>query len=163
MIIDLVSECGIDVSQWSFKKNGSKAKYPQSNSRFCYEWAFGGDTEPYLFCIWYKSLKSINESVCFRVNLRKKASELDKIPSPVNKQHAKKSRRFDKLLETAFKTASPVRVVIVHNEHHPSKNLPKERTVQYRMLDEANWYVRSYDSNNGDVNLERSQEFANKS
>ena len=156
MIIDLVSECGIDVSHWSFKKNGEKVKYPQSNSRFCYEWAFGGRTEPYLFCIWYESLECIDGAVCFCVNLRKKAIRHEAGSSPGDKQHAKKSRNFDRLLEDAFKTASPVRVVIVDNEHRPPKAHSKGSTVQYRMLDKAHWYVRNYDVNNGDVVLERS-------
>jgi 5-methylcytosine-specific restriction protein A len=56
-IMELVEQAGIDVSKWSVNENGTKIKTtPAANPQYCYEWAFGGNGEPTLLCIWHRSM-----------------------------------------------------------------------------------------------------------
>ena len=52
--MDLVAEAGVDVSAGHSRKMAPRLR-SRGNPNFCYEWAFGGDDEPTVLCVWHES------------------------------------------------------------------------------------------------------------
>jgi 5-methylcytosine-specific restriction protein A len=166
MIMDMVAEAGIDVSQWSVKKDGSPVLNPRANPNYCYEWAFGGNGEPTALCIWHPSLKVSQGAISYEDSLRQYALELDRLaidrtnPSHVKsraRDQAKRARNFDSLLQHAFRKSKPVRAIVLLGEARAAAALGWETSkVKYRSLDPEQWYVHSYSDDDGTFRLVRS-------
>ena len=166
MIMDLITAAGIDVSSWSVKKDGSVVKKPRANPSYCYEWAFGGGGEPTALCIWHPSLKVSGGAIVFEDSLRRHALELDNAaidrsnPSHVvsrARDQAKRARKFDSLLQRGFHKAKPFRVVLLMGEPRAQTEFGWETSVvKFRSLDSENWYVHSYNNDDGLFRLVRS-------
>ncbi len=163
-IMDLVEQAGIDVSKWSFNENGGPVKAsPAAN--YCYEWAFGGDQEPTLLCIWHKSLKASKGQIFFADNLRQLGLDLvriaenkdQKIRSRANSQ-SKRARNFDKALITCSQKTQPVRVVLLVGDELPKDDLGLDSSkVKYRWLDPEPWFIHKYQMETGAFRLVRSE------
>jgi 5-methylcytosine-specific restriction protein A len=168
-VMDLVQEAGIDVGPWKTKRDGTPVKEPRANPHYCYEWAFGNETEGFVLCVWHASLNEINLSdgpaLGFQENLRQLALSLDRIaidrtrPSDEQKRardQAARARSFDRAVQLAFRHAQPMKLIINEGDRRALEELGKGKsTVKLRQLDSADWFVHSYDNETGECLLVR--------
>lgn len=165
MIMDLVAEAGIDVSPWALKQDGTAVGNPRANPKYCYEWAFGGGDQPSVVCVWHLSTTVDNGLITYEDNLRQHALSLDRIAiTRENPPHVKsrardqaaRARRFDSLLQRAYRTRQPVRVVLLDGAPRAREELGWERSeVKFRELDTEPWYMHSYADDTGMLCLVR--------
>lgn len=165
-IMDLVAEAGIDIGPWAVRQDGASIKEPAANPAYCYEWAFGGDDEPTALCIWHESLTDREGQITYEGNLRREALELDRAAEdyykPQNvrsraKEQARRARRFDRLLQGAYRQAKPIRVITLAGEMRRGGSEPgvQSAIVDYRLLDPEPWYVHVYADADGHCRLIR--------
>lgn len=164
-IMDVVAEAGIDVTPWATKKDGTPVKVPSANPNFCYEWAFGGNGQPSVVCVWHKSLAMSGDQIVYDDNLRRHALSLDRIANTrENPPHVKsrardqaaRARRFDSLLQRAYRTGQQVRVVLLDGLAREEEALGWERSeVRWRELDDAPWRMATYADDSGELRLVR--------
>jgi 5-methylcytosine-specific restriction enzyme A len=164
-IMDVVAAAGIDTSGWAVKQDGSAVSDPKKNPNYCYEWAFGGDDEPTLLCVWHRSLRTAKEVIEFEDSLRQHALGLDLIaidrakPGPVRsraRDQAKRGRNFDSLLQRAYRASNPIRVALLVGDQRSRSELGLDASkVKYRLLDPEPWYVHSYSDGDGSFRMVR--------
>lgn len=164
-VMDIVSASGIDVSPWSIKQDGSAVARPRGNPSYVYEWAFGGDSEPTLLCIWHRSLEITDDRIVLNDSVRSHALSLDLVatdqtaPAKVKsraRSQAKRARKFDSLVQRAFRTKRSVRVVLVEGKHNDEADLGWGTSeVETRLLDPLLWYVHAYGDADGQFHLVR--------
>jgi 5-methylcytosine-specific restriction enzyme A len=164
-VMDLVAEAGVDVSGWALRKDGSLVKKPRANPNFCYEWAFGGDDEPTVLCVWHESLRVENGAICYEDSLLASASRLDPIVADPNQEipvkfransQAKRAHRFDELLKQAFLLARRVRILLLTGDRRSREAAGLESSrVHFRSLDADPWFVHSYREADGAFRLVR--------
>ena len=165
-IMDLAAEAGIDVRPWAIREDGATIKNPAANPHYCYEWAFGGDNEPTALCIWQESLKVRDGRIEYEGNLRKEALDLDRAaedyfkPQAIKsraKEQARRARRFDLLLQRAYRQGKPLRVITLAGEMRRGGSEPgvQSAIVDFRMLDPEPWYVHEYGDEDGSCRLVR--------
>lgn len=168
-VMDLVSQAGIDVAPWAFKRDGTPVREPRANPAYCYEWAFGSDAEGYVLCIWHDSLKEIalpqGAALGFQENVRQLALSLDRIaidrsqPTDVRnraRDQAGRARKFESALQRSFRRQTAVRVIVNEGDRRSDNELGTSKsTVKLRQLDEARWFVHRYDDATGDTILVR--------
>lgn len=164
-IMDLVAEAGVDASPWSVRQDGQPVRNPRSNPDYCYEWAFGGEDEPTVLCIWHKDLKDDAGDIVFVDNVRDYALGLDRLaidraqPTHVRnraRDQAKRARKFDSKIQRAYRRAKPVRVVLLVGEPKEQEELGWGASkVKYRRLDGSDWYVHAYSDEDGAFRLVR--------
>lgn len=152
--MDLVAEAEVDVSKWSVKQDGKPVANPRANPHYCYEWAFGGDKEPTVLCVWHSDLAISDTDVIFENNLRDLGIKLERLgqepfsPSDVKsraKSQAPRAFQFDLQLQRAFRKSKPVRIILLKGEEKPTQDLGLDTSkVQFRQLDAIPWYVHSY-------------------
>lgn len=165
MIMDLVAEAGINVAPWAMKQDGTTVGNPRANPKYCYEWAFGGGDQPSAVCVWHSSITVSNGMIVYEDNLRQHALLLDRVAITIdNPPHVKsrardqaaRARRFDILLQRAFRTRQPVRVVLLDGAPRAREELGWERSeVKHRALDVELWYVHDYADDSGLLRLVR--------
>ena len=162
--MDLVAAAGIDVSAWATKRDGTPVRTPAANPNYCYEWAFGGDREPSLVCIWHGSLQAQGTLVVYEDNIRAFALKLDRIANENRnpqvksraRDQARRARAVDSLLQRAFRSGSPVRVVVLEGDERDESELGWDSSrVHFRLLDSTAWFVHGYDDTSGRVRLMR--------
>lgn len=164
MIMDLVEQAKIDVTPWGVKNNGSQVKNPRANPHYCYEWAFGGNGEPTVLCVWHASLSVSDVAIVYEDSLRRYALKLDRVaidrssPSHVkSRAQARRARKFDSLLQRAYRKSEAILVVLLLGEFRAEAELGWDTSkVKYRSLDQELWYVHAYDDNDGSFRLVRS-------
>lgn len=166
MIMDLVAEAGVDVAPWSVRQDGATVKNPRANPSYCYEWAFGGNGQPPVVCVWHTSLLENDGLIFYEDNLRQHALSLDRIaitreyPPHVKsraRDQAARARRFDSLLQRAYRTRQPVRVVLLDGASRAEEQLGWERSeVKFRTLDVEPWFMHTYEDDTGLLRLVRS-------
>lgn len=164
-IMDLVARAGVDVTPWATKKDGKPVSVPSANPNFCYEWAFGGNGQPSVVCVWHKSLVVIGNQIVYDDNAREFALSLDRIantrenPAHVKsraRDQAARARRFDSLLQRAYRTGQEVRVVVLEGTAREEDQLGWDRSeVRFRELDDASWHMASYIDGSGAFRLMR--------
>lgn len=169
MIMDLVAEAEIDVSQWGVNQDGSAVKNPRANPKYCYEWAFGGNDEPTALCVWHRSLVYSNGLISYEDSLRQHALKLnlvaiDRSNPPHVKSRARKQEKraqnFDSMLQRAFRKSEPIRVVLLLGEPRSEAEVGWDTSkVKYRSLDSEVWYVHSYSDDDGSFRLVRGVPF----
>jgi 5-methylcytosine-specific restriction protein A len=165
-IMDLVAGAGIDVRPWAIREDGAPVKNPAANPSYCYEWAFGGGDEPTALCIWHESLAIQKGHIEYVGNSRKDALDLDRAaedhfkPREVKsraKEQARRARRFDLLLQRAYRQGKPIRVITLEGEMRRGGSDPgvQSAIVDFRLLDPEPWYVHEYTDNDGSCRLVR--------
>ena len=132
-------------SGWAFRKGAAPRSEPRANPNFCYEWAFGGDDEPTVLCVWHESLKIEGGVICYADSLLDSASRLDPIVAdqsqdiPVKfraSSQAKRAHRFDDLLKQAFQSAKPLRILLLTGDRRSREAAGFETShVHFRSLD----------------------------
>jgi hypothetical protein len=162
--MDMVEQAGIDVSKWKTRADGSAVKTPRANPHFCYEWAFGGGSEPTLLCVWHENLSvSGAELVCID-NYQALAQRLEDVASQRlqssevrtrAESQAKRAWAFDRKLQSAFRARREVRVVLLKGKQRDAE-IPgaSASEVDFRLLDSEPWHVASYE-NSGAFQLVR--------
>lgn len=165
MIMDLVAEAGIDVMPWATRQDGTAVRNPRANPSYCYEWAFGGNGQPSAVCVWHKSVTVRDGLIFYEDNLRQHALSLDRIaitkenPPHVRsraRDQAARARRFDSLLQRAYRTRQPVRVVLLDGAYRAEEELGWERSkVKFRALDVELWHMHAYADDTGLLRLVR--------
>ena len=163
--MDLVAEAGVDIAPWSIRKDGTAVSNPRANPKYCYEWAFGGNGQPPVVCVWHKSTTVGNRLIFYEDNLRQHALSLDRIAiTRENPPHVKsrardqaaRARRFDSLLQQAYRTRQPVRVVLLDGVTRAEEELGWERSeVKFRALDVEPWFMHAYEDITGLLRLVR--------
>lgn len=152
--MDLVATAGVDVSKWARRSDGFLVEKPAANPNFSFEWAFGGNGEPNVLCVWHSSLRISNGLIVYEGCMREFALQLDQVaidrtnPASVRsraRRQAQRARRFDTLLQRAFRKSEPVRFVILHGDPRTEVEIGWESAeVKYRRLDEVSWTVHDY-------------------
>jgi 5-methylcytosine-specific restriction protein A len=165
-VIDIVNAAGIGVEQWAVKKDGSAAMNARANPAYVYEWAFGGDLEPSLLCVWHDSLSIVGNQITMSDCVRDYALRLDRIatepkePPKVKTRargQARRARKFDGIVQRAYRKGLPVRVVLLEGQKKEDGELGWATSeVDKRLLDTENWYVHSYREDDGAFRLVRS-------
>lgn len=163
--MDLVAEAGIDVVPWAMRQDGTAVRNPRANPTYCYEWAFGGNGQPSVVCVWHKSATVNDGLIVYEDNLRQHALALDRIAiTKANPPHVKsrardqaaRARRFDSLLQRAYRTRQPVRVVLLDGDSRAEDKLGWERSeVKSRALDVESWHIHAYADDTGLLRLVR--------
>lgn len=152
--MDLVEAAGVDVSQWAFRQDGSQVPRPAANPNYCYEWAFGGNGEPNVLCVWHRSMAVSDGLIVYDDWVRDLALKLDRVaidrtnPAHVKsraRDQAKRARGFDSLLQRAFRRSEPMRIIILQGEQRAAVEVGWETAkVRFRRLDDVEWYVHAY-------------------
>lgn len=152
--MDMVDAAGVDVSPWAIRQDGSQVKNPAANPNYCYEWAFGGNGEPTVLCVWHSSMATSNDLIVYEDCIRDLALKLDRVaidrtnPAHVKsraRDQAKRARRFDSLLQRAYRKSEPVQIVILLGEPRATAEVGWETAkVKYRRLDDVSWTVHEY-------------------
>ena len=153
-VIDLVGAAGVDVSQWALRQDGTQVKDPAKNPNYCYEWAFGGNGEPIVLCVWHRSMAVSDGLIVYEDCIRDLALKLDRVaidrtnPAQVRsraRDQAKRARGFDSLLQRAFRRSEPLRIIILQGEQRAAVEVGWETAkVRFRRLDDVEWYVHAY-------------------
>jgi 5-methylcytosine-specific restriction protein A len=164
-IMDLVAEAGIDVVPWAMRQDGTAVRNPRANPSYCYEWAFGGNGQPSVVCVWHTSTTVSDGLIFYEDNLRQHALSLDRIAiTKENPPHVKsrardqaaRARRFDSLLQRAYRARQPVRVVLLDGASRAEEKLGWERSeVKFRALDVDSWHMHAYADDTGLLRLVR--------
>lgn len=164
-IMDLVEEAGIDVAPWGVKRDGSAVKKPQENPAYCFEWAFGGNGQSTVLCIWHRSISVFRDLIFYEDSIRQRASKLYRIATDRSnssyiqssaRKQARRAEKFDSLLQWAYRKREPVRVIILEGKSPSQPELDWEAfKVKYRVLDSEFWYVHSYSDGDGSYRLVR--------
>lgn len=165
-VIDLVAKAGISTKPWYERQDGTDAATPRSNPAYCYNWAFGGGTEPSLACIWHASLAIEDQEIAMRGNLRDLSLKLERIATNVQepekrreraRPQAIRARQLDDLLASTFSAQKPMRVIVNEGSMADESKLGEEVSiVRVRQLDPFPWTVTSYDNLTGRFQLRRS-------
>jgi 5-methylcytosine-specific restriction enzyme A len=141
LIMDLVQQAGINVSDWAnFKGGPAKASV---NPKYCYEWAFT-DGETVVITLWHGELVMHNGFVerHFNVDAHVKAEK--------NGTRKARRTRFRQALLLARQAKLPVRVIVVDGSRG-ELGVAKGK-VERRLLDPIPWAVVELGSD-GDVVL----------
>jgi 5-methylcytosine-specific restriction protein A len=151
LLIDLVREAGIDVSDWSnFKGGSAKASV---NPKYCYEWVFVG-TGFILLNLWFDNIIEREGVLKQELNLRERAGRsTSPTKSGIWKRRAAATERAVAL---AFQRNWPVRVVVCDGVRRDATDpTAKASKVERRLLDEELWTVETFDERTGDCVLAR--------
>jgi 5-methylcytosine-specific restriction protein A len=165
-IVDLVARAGVDVGPWAVRKDGTPVPRPAVNPSYCYEWAFGGKDGPVVLCIWHVSLNVQSGRVEHEDNFRQAALDLDRAaedhfkPRAVKQraqEQARRARRFDAMLQKAFRQSRTIRVVMLDGERLRDGADPgvQSSIVDFRLLDTEPWFVHEYHDATGRYRLVR--------
>ncbi len=132
-IMDLVSEAGMDVSDW-FKSAADKSKV-SANPKYCYEWCFFKD-QLLILNIWFENLKVLEKDIFQKLNMRGNERGLRKM----------RARRFDDAVRYAYEIGLNPRVIILDRSN-------KSGSAVRRKLDRMPWTVTNYNYSSGDFSL----------
>lgn len=153
LVMDLVAGAGLDVSDWA----NYAGKHPASNPRYCYEWVFTQEGMPSVACLWFDNIERAPDgSVRQRLNLWQVAKKHESLPG--RSAVAKRARAMDLALQTAFRTQSPIRVIVVDGEQADLvAQSAQSSKVERRRLDPAAWTVAEYEWSTGNCLLVRNE------
>lgn len=164
-VIDLVKRAGVDVSPWHFRSDGTAIDAPAENPSYCYDWAFGSSFEHIVLCVWHGSLSSDGATIVFTENMRKIASELQRVAADPKRdakdrdrarQQAIRARNFDEQVKVAYERLLPVRLIINEGNQASRTQLGADSSKVFRReLDVESWFVHDYDEVIGDCRLVR--------
>lgn len=165
-ILDLVEQAGVDVRPWSESKlTGRAIDNPYTNTYRNSQWTFGGGTNPLVACIWWTELDIKDGQIVLEGNSKGNAIDmgnrlatLRKTGESGNRLRPKitKAQAFDQLVSEAYRRRKPVRAVVLDGERASIEQAEYESSsASKRKLDDAPWYVHSYDPYSGEYRLLR--------
>lgn len=150
LVMDLVQQAGLDVSDWA----NYKGAHPASNPKYCYEWVFAG-ADRIAACLWFDNMEALpSGQIVQRLNLW-----------PVIKRHeakggraiaARRARSLDEALQSAYRLRLPVHAIVVDGDQADLERDPEQSSkVKNRLLDHESWLVAEYDWRTGQCLLRR--------
>ena len=142
LIINLVRDAGIDVSNWKNFRTGDNELRAAANPKYCYEWAFIEPKKVVAINFWYAELRNENGQITQAYNYREIANK------PGQKSIWKKrAQTVDDAIRYACDEGLPIRAIICDGN---MRNLDdKASRVTKRRLDEKLWAVTEYDYHTG--------------
>lgn len=152
LVMDLVRDAGVDVSDWG-NFRGGKAK-AASNPKYCYEWAFVESGKMVVLNLWYQNMRATDGRISQKINPRKRAPvAADSSGAAIWKT---RSAKFDQAIQTAYRQQLPVRVIVCDGKMRSAGNPEaKASQVKRRLLDPVTWAVTRYNWATGECSLER--------
>lgn len=148
-MIDLVSEAGLDISDWTNFKGG--AARAGNNPKYCYEWAFVQPNRPILVNLPHQDMREREGRVLFELNLRELSSGYGSKPPRKNRLE-----RLARALELAYSAELPIRVIVFDGKMGDKNDSEGDATrVEARRLDPVSWAVTNHDLDTGDCVLTR--------
>jgi 5-methylcytosine-specific restriction protein A len=149
LVMDLIDEAGLDVSDW---KN-FKGDIPSSNPKYCYNWSFEKPGEFIVVCLWFGDIQADGETIFHNHNIRLRDGRTGGKGAANWKRRAE---AFDEHIQAAYRAGLPVRVVILDGKQRNHLEIDQESSeVDYRMLDSVPWAISKYDFDTGDLILIR--------
>jgi len=153
-IMDLVAQSGVSVDLWGLRQDGTVRDNPSDNPNYCYEWTFGGGSEPTVLCVWHVALNTTPDGIEYSDNYRELAIRLDRLAdqrfAPTRersraKSQAPRAQDFDRAVQSAFRGGRELRIVTLVGDQRDSSELGVDASkVKYRLLDPEPWHVVSY-------------------
>ena len=145
-VIDLVSAAGVDVSDWSHYKRGSK--WAAANPKYCYQWSFVEPGRVVVLSLWYANIDERSGVVTVVTNMREASKEL--ATKGAKTVWIKRAEKIDEAIQIAVRDRLKVRVIVNDGEMRDSTN-PKAKAsvVKRRHLDPIPWSIMSYDATTG--------------
>jgi 5-methylcytosine-specific restriction enzyme A len=149
LVMDLVEEAGVDVSDW---KNYD-GDVPSSNPKYCYNWSFLTPGEFIVVCLWFVDFEIDGDAIIHSHNIRLRDGRMGGKGAANWKRRAEE---FDENIQTAYRAGLPVRVIICDGKRRDHLDLsPESSQVSGRMLDPIPWAISKYDFDTGDLLLIR--------
>lgn len=144
LVIDLVREVGIDVSDWSNCSLGEDGA--SRNPKYCYEWAFR-QGELIVLNLWHSDLQVRGSLIVRQGNFRADAERNRQRKQTVV---AGRAARIDAILQYASAHGLAVRVVInsARTRDGDTSN-GRSSAVQFRELDPECWCLAEYNHSTG--------------
>lgn len=142
LVIDLVTEAGIDTKEWRESSAGAR------NGAYCYNWSFVDRDQVVVLCLWHQELIWESGEVMQRLNYKKYSH------TGTNGVRNKRANMMDQALQIALTRGLPVRVVIVDGVRRDESDEQSSKVAR-RMLDPKPWAVVSYDEDSGECQLIR--------
>lgn len=148
-IMDLVSDAGVDVSDWMNFRDGPKPERSASNPKYCYEWAFIESGKVIVLNLWHKHMQERNGAIVHEANIRRFGVEMGGVLSM-------RATRLDLALQAAVRDRLPIRVIVLDGDIREADD-PKSKVsrVQNRLLDPEPWAVTAYDWMTGECTITR--------
>ncbi|SDX53378.1 HNH endonuclease [Lysobacter enzymogenes] len=150
LVMDLVRDAGVDVSDWA----NYDGRHPAANPKYCYEWVFVAP-DRIVVCLWFANIEIDAQARWIqKLNLWQiaKNHEYPNTRSVI----ARRARSLDEGLQKAFREKLSVRAIIVDGQQADlAARNDQSSKVERRLLDPEPWHVVSYDWTNGDCVLQR--------
>lgn len=149
LVIDLVKETGVDVSEWSDFKGSN----PAMNPKYCYNWSFRKPGELVVALFFHEDLTVVDGEIIHDQNIRLRDGRLGGKGAT---QWKKRATELDENLQLAYRDGLPVRAIILDGEkrdHLDSES--KSSEVEKRLLDPVPWAVTRYDMISGNCTVVR--------
>lgn len=149
LVIDLVREAGVDVSEWSDFKGSN----PAMNPKYCYNWSFRQPDKVVVALFFHEDLTIAGEGIVHDQNIRLRDGRLGGKGAA---QWKKRANELDENLRIAYRDGLPVRAIILEGEKRDHLDAEAESSaVEKRRLDPLPWAVTSYDAASGNCIVTR--------
>ncbi|MGY4467319.1 5-methylcytosine-specific restriction protein A [Bradyrhizobium sp. LB9.1b] len=149
LVIDLVRDAGIDVTEWSDFRGSN----PAVNPKFCYNWSFQKPGELIVALLFYDDLTVVDGEIVHDQNIRLRDGRLGGKGAA---QWNKRAKELDANLLMAYRDGLPVRAVILGGQKRDHLDAESESSaVEKRLLDTMPWAVTSYDVVTGNCIITR--------
>src|SRR5436305_7545196 len=106
LVIDLVREAGVDVSDWS----NFKGTNPAMNPKYCYNWSFQKPGELIVALFFHDDLAVVGNEIIHDHNIRLRDGRLGGKGAA---QWKKRADELDENLRLAYRDGLPIRAVIL--------------------------------------------------
>lgn len=162
---ELLILAGLDVSDWSFTKDGEEIENPNDNIGRNTNWSFvGKEGEPVVLCVWYEMIDWGANPPVYRGNeytLERRLIELAgtrKGKDGLGRLNAKikQARQFHRTVFDAKRDGREVKLILVAGEQVPVEEAAERSSiVRARGIDLASWFVHECDGVTGNFLLVR--------
>lgn len=151
LIIDLVQEAGINVSDWANGAGGLKGA--STNPRYCFEWAFVEASRFVVINLWHRDLVESDGIISARVNMRGQIQ--DSSPNANATRWRRRAESVENALRLAADAKLPVRIIVLAGQPGRDADQSEASRVSARLLDAVPWAVIDYSAATGTFTLVR--------
>lgn len=149
LVIDLVREAGVDVSDWSNYKGAS----PSKNPKYCYNWSFQRPGKLVVALLFHEDLTIVGDDIVHDQSIRLRDGRLGGKGAT---QWKKRSDELDANLQLAYRDGLPIRAIILDGAKRDHLDAESESSeVEKRYLDPEPWAVARYNMDTGDCVIVR--------
>ncbi|MFK4528048.1 5-methylcytosine-specific restriction protein A [Bradyrhizobium japonicum] len=149
LVIDLVREAGVDVSEWSDFKGSN----PAMNPKYCYNWSFSQPDKVVVALFFHEDLTIVDDDIVHDHNIRLRDGRLGGKGAA---QWKKRAIELDDNLRIAYRDGLPIRAIILESEKRDHLDAEAESSaVEKRRLDPVPWAVTFYDVASGNCIVTR--------